>query len=533
MLNKWTRSLRFPIKPPILTSLSSLIFSKLSVSSASNLAAATITPIAQISTDPVHAILSGFRDLGFRQFVSGHYFKDLVLMLNQAQMDDVIQSLSVENADFVVDFYHLLRNEFGFQHSRGSRFVVSHVLARKRRFKDLRLVLDQMLQEEGTGSAPLLCKLLFSSFKSWDSSSVVWDMLAFIYSRFGMVHDALFVLVKMKEQNLRPSIQTYNSLLYNLRHTDIMWDVYNDIKDSGAPQSARTSSIIVDGLCGQSRFQDAVFFLRQNDGKEFAPSVVSFNTIISRSCKLGLADVAKSFFCMMLKYGILPDTYSYNILIHGLIVAGSMEEALELTDDMEKQGLQPDMVTYKIITKGFHLLSLMSGAREIIQKMLTDEKVKPDLVTYTILICGHCQMGNIEEALRLRRDLLSSGFQLNVILYSVLLSSLCKRGLVDEALQLLYEMEANSLQPDLVTYSILIHGLCKQGKVQQAIQLYKEMCFNRIFPNSFAHSSILKGLCEKGMLSEARMYFDSLIMSNLKPDVILYNIMIDGNEISA
>ncbi|KAJ6312404.1 hypothetical protein OIU77_014024 [Salix suchowensis] len=274
MLNKWTRSLRFPIKPLTLTSLSSLIFSKLSVASASNLAATT--PIAQISTDPVHAILSGFRDLGFRQFASGHYFKDLVLMLNQAQMDDVIQSLSAENADFVVDFYHLLRNEFGFQHSRGSRFVVSHVLARKRRFKDLRLVLDQMLQEEGTGSAPLLCKLLFSSFKSWDSSNVVWDMLAFIYSRFGMVHDALFVLVKMKEQNLRPSIQTYNSLLYNLRHTDMMWDVYNDIKDSGAPHSARTSSIIVDGLCGQSRFQDAVFFLRQNDEKEFAPSVAFF-----------------------------------------------------------------------------------------------------------------------------------------------------------------------------------------------------------------------------------------------------------------
>lgn len=110
---------------------------------------------------------------------------------------------------------------------------------------------------------------------------MVWDMLAFIYSRFEMVHDALFVLVKMKEQNLRPSIQTYNSLLYNLRHTDIMWDVYNDIKDSGTPQSARTSSIIVDGLCGQSRFRDAVLFLRQNDGKEFAPSVVSFNTIMS------------------------------------------------------------------------------------------------------------------------------------------------------------------------------------------------------------------------------------------------------------
>lgn len=130
MLNKWTRSLYLPIKSPILTSLSSLIFSKLSISSAANLDTTTINttiPIVQISTDPVHAILSGFRDLGFRQFVSGHYFKDLVVMLNQAQMDDVIENLSVENADFVVDFYHLSRNEFGFQHSRVSRFLVSHV----------------------------------------------------------------------------------------------------------------------------------------------------------------------------------------------------------------------------------------------------------------------------------------------------------------------------------------------------------------------------------------------------------------------
>ncbi|CAK7326426.1 unnamed protein product [Dovyalis caffra] len=529
MLHKWTKSLNFLIKSPIRTPL---IFCKLSVSSAANLAVTTTTtttvPIVPISTDPVHEILSGVRDLGFRQFVSRDYFKDLFFMLNQSQKETVMEKLSVQNADFVVDFFHLLRNEFGFQHSRVSRFLVSHVLARKRRFMDLRLVLDQMLQLEGSGSAPLLCELLLRSFNGWDSTNVVWDMLAFVYSRFEMVHDALFVIVKMKEHKLQPSIYTYNSLLHNFRHTDIMWEAYNDIKDSGTPQNAQTTSIIVDGLCRQSRFLDAVLFLQENDGKEFAPSVVSFNTIMSRYCELGFADVAKSFFCMMLKYGLRPDTYSYNILIHGLCVAGSMEEALELANDMEKQGVQPDIITYKIVAKGFHLLGLMSGAREIIQTILTDEGLRPDLVTYTILICGHCQMGNVEEALKLRREMLSSGFQLNVILYSVLLSSLCKRGQVDEALQLLYEMEANSLQPDLVTYSIVIRGLCKQGKVQQAIQLYNEMRFNRIYPNSFAHSSILKGFCEKGMISEARMYFGSLIMSNLKPDIILYNIMIDG-----
>ncbi|KAK9992572.1 hypothetical protein SO802_027557 [Lithocarpus litseifolius] len=205
----------------------------------------------------------------------------------------------------------------------------------------------------GSGSAPSICELLLNNFLGWDSNIVVWDMLAFAYSRFQLMQDALFVLTKMKDLNLRASIQTDNSVLYNLRHTDIMWDVRNEIKDSGTPENEYTSSILIHGLCEQSRLQDAVSFLQISEGKDTGLSVVSFNTIMTRFCKLGYVDVAKSFFCMMLKCGLLPDSYSYNILIHGLCVAGSMEEALEFKNDMEKHGVEPDIVTYNILAKGF------------------------------------------------------------------------------------------------------------------------------------------------------------------------------------
>lgn len=244
---------------------------------------------------------------------------------------------------------------------------------------------------------------------------MVWDMLAFAYSRCEMVHDALFVLAKMKDLNLRVSLSTYNSLLYNLRHTDIMWDVYDEIKSGGIPQNEYTSSIVVDGLCKQSKLQDAISFLEKTRGKEPGLSSVSFNTIMSRFCNLGYVGVAKSFFCMMYKCGLLLDSYSYNIIIHGLCVAGSMEEALEFTGDMEKHGLEPDIVTYNILAQGFHLLGLMGGARMLIQKMLLKGS-NPDYVTYTILICGHCCEGEIFKALKLREEMLSRGFQLSVML---------------------------------------------------------------------------------------------------------------------
>nr|POE70406.1 putative pentatricopeptide repeat-containing protein [Quercus suber] len=163
-----------------------------------------------------------------------------------------------------------------------SQFLLSHVLAGNRSFKDLHSLIYQIVQQEGSGSAPSICELLLNNFHGWDSNIVVWDMLAFAYSRFELVQDALFVLAKMKDLNLRASIQTYNSLLHNLRHTDIMWDVRNEIRDSGTPENEYTNSILIHGLCEQSRLQDAVSFLQISEGKDTGLSVVSFNTIMTR-----------------------------------------------------------------------------------------------------------------------------------------------------------------------------------------------------------------------------------------------------------
>ena len=80
-----------------------------------------------------------------------------------------------------------------------------------------------------------------SNFRDWDSNSVVWDALAFGYSRNGMVNDALLVLAYMKDLNLPASTPTYNSLLHNLKHTDLLWDTYGKMRDNGAFENEYTS----------------------------------------------------------------------------------------------------------------------------------------------------------------------------------------------------------------------------------------------------------------------------------------------------
>ncbi|KAJ7953964.1 Pentatricopeptide repeat-containing protein [Quillaja saponaria] len=486
-ISKWNL-IQFPRKFRSLCPFATLIFTELSVSAAKLEDDPITTSIVPGPADTVREILVGLKNFELRSFLSGTYFRAIASTLNQPQVDQIIDRLGIENPDSALAFFDFLRNEYGFQHSRVSQFVVAHVLASKRRFKDLHLVVKKMLEEEGSGSAPSLCDLLLNNFRGWDSNNVVWDMLAFAYSRSNMVHDALFVIACMKDQSLQASIQTYNSLLHNLRHTDIMWDVYDEIKVSGPPENEYTSSILIDGLCEQSRFQEAILFFQPTEGNVLGPSVASFNTFMSRFCNLGFVDLAKSFFCMMLKYGLLPDVYSYNILIHGLFLAGSMEEALNYRDDMEKQGL------------------------------------KPDIITYNILVKGHCKTGNIEEGLKLVEEMLSCGFELNIISYSVLLSSLCKSGRIDEALKLFYDMDAVGMKPDLITYSILIHGLCKLG--ERMLGILEEMEEKSVRPTHITYTVVIKGLCQQLKLQESVHILNDMYNKGLHPDQITYNTII-------
>ncbi|PQM39618.1 hypothetical protein Pyn_37811 [Prunus yedoensis var. nudiflora] len=82
---------------------------------------------------------------------------DSLVQMAQPQVDLIIENLSIENLESAFSFFNLLSNEYGFRHSRVSEFVVAHVLVRRRLFKELCLVVKQMVDDEGPGSAPSLC----------------------------------------------------------------------------------------------------------------------------------------------------------------------------------------------------------------------------------------------------------------------------------------------------------------------------------------------------------------------------------------
>lgn len=145
MLNRWKIPIHFTGKPRTLVPLASLIFTKLSVSTAK----LENVPVVQSPGDTVSEIVTGLKILGFRKFIGGDYFKGIVSDLNQPQVDSIIDQLRIDKPELALGFFQLLSCEYDFRHSRVSRFSISYVLASSKRLKDLCLIIKQMVDEEG------------------------------------------------------------------------------------------------------------------------------------------------------------------------------------------------------------------------------------------------------------------------------------------------------------------------------------------------------------------------------------------------
>lgn len=92
------------------------------------------------------------KKIGFREYLHGRQFRSLASELKQVHVEEIMCELMGESSDLSVWFFKELKDVYGFRHSRLSSLLVSHILAGQRRFKELQVVVEQLLQEEGKSS---------------------------------------------------------------------------------------------------------------------------------------------------------------------------------------------------------------------------------------------------------------------------------------------------------------------------------------------------------------------------------------------
>ncbi|OMO49709.1 hypothetical protein COLO4_38436 [Corchorus olitorius] len=229
-------------------------------------------------------------------------------------------------------------------------------------------------------------------------------------------------------------------------------------------------------------------------------------------------------------YGTLPSSFTFCSLIHSFVSGGNMNEAIELLELMADDKVRYPFNNFvcSSVIAGFCKIGKPELALGFFRNAVNSGALRPNVVTYTAMLCTFNMLGRFNEACELVSRMESEGLALDVILYSSWICGQFRNGCFMEALKKHRDMVERGIKPDTVSYTILIDGFSKQGNVEKAVGFLKNMLKGRVLPNVVTYTAIISGFGKKGKLEEAFTLFKEVKSMGIEVDEFMYATLIHG-----
>ncbi|KAJ8541038.1 hypothetical protein K7X08_001854 [Anisodus acutangulus] len=134
----------------------------------------------------------------------------------------------------------------------------------------------------------------------------------------------------------------------------------------------------------------------------------------------------------------------------------------------------------------------------------------------------------MDDALRIRDEMLRSGFKVNLFICNSLINGYCKAGKISNAEQVVRSMTGWNLKPDSYSYHTLLDGYCREGLIQNAFNLCDEMIHNGINPTVVTYNTLLNGLCREGAIVDAMHLWNLMLTRGVVPNAVGYGTLLDA-----
>ncbi|KAL4347822.1 hypothetical protein GQ457_17G004560 [Hibiscus cannabinus] len=161
---------------------------------------------------------------------------------------------------------------------------------------------------------------------------------------------------------------------------------------------------------------------------EFQPDVVAMTIWLRYLCNLRKVKLGFSVFGMIIKLGLQPDPYTMNALLLGLIGEGKIVEAMGLFWKLLTNGYLCNQYTCGIIIRGLCISGNTRFAVLLLMKMNGNGSFETDVIPYSTIIDGFCKEKQMGKALIIFQDMLDRKIEPNVVTFSTLIKGLCDVG---------------------------------------------------------------------------------------------------------
>merc|ERR1719162_1759527 len=159
-----------------------------------------------------------------------------------------------------------------------------------------------------------------------------------------------------------------------------------------------------------------------------------------------------------------------------------------------------------------------------------DPPVEPDIVTYSTIVKGFCNSGQLDRALKVLKDMKTSGKHIpDEVMYNSLLSGCAKEHRPDDALQLLNDMRKNKVAPSNYTLSMLVKLMGRCRRINEAFTMIEDISSEYgLKINIQVYTCLIQGCFNANQPGKGLSLHEKIIKEGLAPDSMTYTVLVRG-----
>ncbi|KAL2923457.1 hypothetical protein RDABS01_014948 [Bienertia sinuspersici] len=181
----------------------------------------------------------------------------------------------------------------------------------------------------------------------------------------------------------------------------------------------------------------------------------------SHDCKPNLDTYAMLFNVMLRKFNKLNVSYVY------------LNAVRSLTKQMKALGVVPDTYVLNMIIKAYAKCLQVDEAIRVFREMGL-YGCEPNAFSFSCLVKGCCEKERVWQGFGFFKEMREKELVPTSSAYMVMACSLALERRFEDAVEVLRDMLGNSLKPDLLTYKTLLEEMCRDGKGMDALELLEE-----------------------------------------------------------
>jgi pentatricopeptide repeat protein len=263
--------------------------------------------------------------------------------------------------------------------------------------------------------------------------------------------------------------------LKDLNRLEALMQRMRDLKITPSPV---TLGILVKTYGQAGNIEKVLQVWDEMDKQRIQANAVTYGCMIDACVKCNRLDRAKEIFQGMRETGKHRNTILYTTLIKGFGLEKDLAGALHLFREMPQEGVPYNTITYNSIIDACVKTGDLMTAESLLHEIAgPNSAVEPDLITFSTLLKGYCNIGDLDKALQVAEAIKARGLCCDELVYNTLMDGCVKANDVTAGVGLFEEMVQAGMRPSAITHSILARLYQRAGYEEDALdavaQLYQ------------------------------------------------------------